>query len=118
MYVRTLLLTLGLAIALAGSAAAVGAAPLAAKDRFFVNAQIDARPPLLPVAIPAVCAVTVAKSGTSTAICRNTAPNPFPPAKTTTVTQVPCGPTVPYTGRGTLVVQKNGSVQLECHVPK
>jgi hypothetical protein len=108
MFIRSLLVTLVLGLVLAGSAAA---------DRFIASGQIDARPPALPVAVPAVCAVTVAESGASTAICRNTAPNPYPPTQTITLNNISCGPTLPYTGKGTMVIGKNGFVELQCHVP-
>lgn len=114
MFVRSLLVTLVLGLVLAGSAAADQSA---AADHFITYGQIDARPPDLPVAVPSVCAVTVAKSGASTAICRNTAPNPYPPTKTITLNNISCGPALPYAGKGTMVIGKKGSVLLVCHVP-
>ena len=111
---RIVLLALGLSAAFAG---AVGVKAAGAGDRLSFAGQIDARPPVLPVAVPSLCKVTVVASGASTAICRSTAPNPLPPRQTTILTNIACGPTLPYTGKGTLIVQKNGDVQLECHVP-
>ena len=104
---------ISLSLATAAAIAAV-VAPVAVGDRFITPDSIDARPPVLPVAIPATCAFTYPASGGFNLICRGITPTP--PAKTTTLTRIPCGP-LPYTGKGTLVVRKSGAVMLSCRVP-